>query len=73
MCIRDRNGFSNARIAALKAMFKIVFFSDLNTQQAVERLQADVPDGEDRAEILGFIASSKRGLVKKAAEAWERD
>ena len=68
-----RNGFSNARIAALKAMFKIVFFSDLNTQQAVERLRADVPDGEDRAEILGFIASSKRGLVKKAAEAWESD
>jgi UDP-N-acetylglucosamine acyltransferase len=68
-----RNGFSNARIAALKAMFKIIFFSDLNTGRAVERLRAEFPEGEDRDEILRFIDSSKRGLVKKPAESWDSE
>lgn len=68
-----RGGFSNARIAALKDMFKIVFFSDLNTRQALDRLRSECPAGEDREEIIGFIEASKRGLVKKAAESWERD
>jgi len=68
-----RNGFSNARIAALKAMFNIFFFSNLNTEQALERLKAEIPDGEDRDEIIRFIETSKRGLVKKAAESWELD
>lgn len=66
-----RNGFTNARIAALKDMFKIFFFSNLNTQQALERLRGDFPDGEDRDEIIRFIQSSKRGLVKRSTESWD--
>jgi len=69
----SRNGFTNARIAALKDMFKIFFLSDLNTQQALERLRADFPDGEDRDEIIRFVQSSKRGLVKKSTESWDHE
>ena len=54
-------------------MFKIIFYSDLNTNQAVERIQAEFPPGEDRDEILNFIQSSQRGLVKKTAEEWKKD
>lgn len=68
-----RNGFSNARITALKGMFKIFFFSDVNTQQALERLRADFPDGEDRDEIIRFIESSTRGLIKKSTESWDQE
>ncbi|MCX6562201.1 MAG: acyl-ACP--UDP-N-acetylglucosamine O-acyltransferase [Candidatus Aminicenantes bacterium] len=68
-----RNGFTNARIAALKDMFKIFFFSNLNTQQALERLGADFPNGEDREEIIRFVQSSKRGLVKKSTESWDHE
>jgi hypothetical protein len=39
--------------------------------QAVEAIRAECPAGEDREEILAFIAASKRGLVKKTAEKWE--
>ena len=68
-----RNGFSNARIAALKDMFKIFFFSGFNTTQAVDRIASDCPPSEDRAEILAFIASAKRGIVKKAATEWDAE
>ena len=54
-------------------MFKIVFYSDLNTTQAVERVEKEFPPGEDRDEILSFIRESKRGIVKKPSEKWDEN
>jgi UDP-N-acetylglucosamine acyltransferase len=66
-----RKGFSNERIAALKGMFALFFYSDLNTSQACERIREAFPPGEDRDEILSFVEASKRGIVKKTTELWE--
>jgi UDP-N-acetylglucosamine acyltransferase len=68
-----RQGFSRERIKTLKDMFKIVFYSDLNTAQAVERIEKEFPPGEDRDEILCFIRDSQRGIVKKPSEKWDED
>jgi UDP-N-acetylglucosamine acyltransferase len=68
-----RNGFSKERIAAIKKIYGLLFYSGLNTTQAVEAIRAECPAGEDREEILTFIAASKRGLVKKTAEKWESE
>ncbi len=68
-----RQGFSKERMIALKDIFKIVFYSDLNTTQAVERIEKEFPPGEDRDEILCFIRESKRGIVKKSSEKWDKD
>jgi len=66
-----RNGFSKERIAAIKQIYGLLFYGGLNMTQAVEAIRAECPAGEDREEILAFIAASKRGLVKKTAEKWE--
>lgn len=66
-----RRGFSNERIAVLKEIFKIFFYSNLNTTQAVEKIKEQIPSGEDRDEIISFIHSSKRGIVKKAPQPWD--
>ncbi len=68
-----RKGFSRERIKTLKDMFKIIFYSDLNTTQAVERIEREFPVSEDREEILRFIRDSKRGILKKATEEWKED
>jgi UDP-N-acetylglucosamine acyltransferase len=68
-----RKGFSRDRIKALKGMFKIIFYSDLNTDQALSRIEEEFPPGEDRDEILTFIRASKRGIVKKPGDRWEAD
>lgn len=68
-----RRGFSRERIGVLKGIFKILFYSNLNTAQAVERIKADFPPNPDREEILRFIASSTRGIVKKAAPTWDSE
>ena len=68
-----RIGFGAERIRGIKAVFDILFFSGLNTSLAVDRIRAEIPAGEDRDEILQFIGSSKRGIVKKSSESCETD
>lgn len=63
-----RKGFSKERIRDLKEMFKIIFYSDLNTVQSIDRIKESFAPGEDRDEIIHFIQSSKRGIIKKASE-----
>ena len=66
-----RRGFSRERIQNLKRIFQILFYSDLNTQQAVEEIQARIPSGEDRDEVVRFIQASKRGIIKKPSGKWD--
>jgi UDP-N-acetylglucosamine acyltransferase len=68
-----RQGFSRERIKVLKDMFRILFYSELNTAQAVERIEKEFPPGNDRDEILRFIRDSRRGIVKKPSEKWEKN
>ena len=66
-----RKGFSQERLSALKEIFKFIFYSDLNTTQALEKITTLLPPHEDREEIVRFIQSAKRGIIKKAALQWE--
>jgi len=68
-----RRGFSRGRIKAIKEMFKIIFYSDLNTTQALDRIKEEFSPGEDRDEILGFMSFSRRGFHKKAGQEWHND
>ncbi len=68
-----RMGFSRDRLKTIKDIYRIIFHSGLNTSQAVEKIESDIPDGEDRDEILEFIRSSRRGIVKKLSEEWKKD
>jgi UDP-N-acetylglucosamine acyltransferase len=68
-----RRGFSRERLGTLRDMFKILFYSNLNTTQAVERIKSLFPPQQDREEIIGFIESSSRGIIKKAAPTWDSE
>ncbi|MFO7981566.1 MAG: acyl-ACP--UDP-N-acetylglucosamine O-acyltransferase [Candidatus Aminicenantes bacterium] len=63
-----RAGFSTQRIQTIKKMYKLIFYSGLNTSQAVDRIKSEIEPSEDRKEILDFISSSKRGILKKRSE-----
>ncbi len=66
-----RKGFSKERIALLKELYRIIFLSNLNTSQALEKIEKEIAPSEDRDEIINFIRSSKRGIIKKTEERWE--
>ncbi|MFW6124356.1 MAG: acyl-ACP--UDP-N-acetylglucosamine O-acyltransferase [Acidobacteriota bacterium] len=63
-----RAGFSKQRIQTIKKIYKLIFHSDLNTSQAVDRIKNKIEPSEERKEILDFISSSKRGILKKSSE-----
>jgi UDP-N-acetylglucosamine acyltransferase len=68
-----RLGVPRDRIKTVKKIFRLLFNSDLNTTQAVERIFQEFPPSPDRDEILTFIQTSKRGIVKKLSDEWKKD
>lgn len=59
-----RNGFSSEQIEAIKQAFRILFRSNLNTKQAIQRLEEEFNGNKDIEKIIFFINKSKRGIVK---------
>lgn len=60
----ERRGFEAATIDALHKALRLLTRSGLNTSQAVEKIRAEVPLLPEVEEMLNFIASSERGIVK---------
>ena len=59
-----RRGFDKPAIESLQTAFRLLTRAGLNTTQAVERIRAEIPDSLEVEELLNFIASSQRGVVK---------
>jgi UDP-N-acetylglucosamine acyltransferase len=60
----ERRGFSRDSIESLQTALRMLTRAGLNTSQAVERIQAEVPPCPELQELLEFIASSPRGVIK---------
>ncbi len=59
-----RRGFADDVIKRLEQTFKILFFSGLNTTQAVERIKNEIEIGSEIENVLNFLNRSNRGIVK---------
>jgi UDP-N-acetylglucosamine acyltransferase len=59
-----RNGFSREAIEDVKDIFQIIYRSDLNTTQAVQRIGEAHADSEEARVIVDFISRTKRGILK---------
>lgn len=60
----QRAGFSSEAIGRIRQMYRLLYRSNLNTQQAVESILEQIEDSPERQIILDFIKNSKRGLSK---------
>jgi UDP-N-acetylglucosamine acyltransferase len=60
----ERRGYSPERIEEIEKAFKLLLRSKLNTTQAVEKMREAMPDSADIQELIGFIETAERGLVK---------
>ncbi len=61
--LRRRN-FSNEKIREIQDIYRYIYQKGLNTSQAVEIIEAEVPASPERDEILLFIKDSKRGIIR---------
>ncbi len=59
-----RRGFASETLRLLEKSFKILFFSGLNTSQAVTQIKNEVEPVPEVQLILDFIGKSDRGMVK---------
>jgi UDP-N-acetylglucosamine acyltransferase len=60
----ERRGFDNAIIESLQTAFRLLTRSQLNTSQAIERIRAEIPPCAEVDELIEFIRSSERGVIK---------
>jgi UDP-N-acetylglucosamine acyltransferase len=60
----ERRGFSKDAIQRLHKAFRLLTKGGLNTEQALERIAAEIPADESVAELVEFIRASQRGIVK---------
>jgi len=59
-----RVGLSREFVAKVKDIFRLIFLSDLNTTQALERIRNDYQGSEEAEIIIAFLNKTKRGLLK---------
>lgn len=59
-----RRGYSREVIKSLHHAFRLLLSSKLNTSQALEQIKELVPDCSEVAELVTFIETSQRGVVK---------
>lgn len=60
----ERKGFSKERLQQLDRAFRLLSRSKLNTTQAVAEMRAKLGGSEDVQELIRFIESAERGIVK---------
>jgi UDP-N-acetylglucosamine acyltransferase len=59
-----RRGVDKTVIESLQTAIRLLTRAGLNTSQAVERIHEEVPPCAELEELLSFIASSGRGVIK---------
>lgn len=60
----ERKGFSAERIQILHRVFKLLVRSKKNTTQAVEEMRKSWNDSADVQEMIAFVETAQRGIVK---------
>jgi UDP-N-acetylglucosamine acyltransferase len=59
-----RRNFPPETLRILKDLFKLLFFSNLNTSQALRRIEDEIEMIPEVRDVIEFVKSSKRGIVK---------
>ena len=60
----ERKGFSKKRMRTLQQAFRLLNRSKLNTSQALAEIRKMLANSEDVQELIQFIESAERGIVK---------
>lgn len=60
----ERQGLSPERIRSIEQAYRLLLRSKLNTAQALEKMRETLSDYEDVLQLIRFIESAERGVVK---------
>ena len=60
----QRNGYDEPARKRIKAMYKLMWRSHLNTSQALERIENEVEDSPEKIKFVEFVRTSTRGITR---------
>ncbi len=60
-----RRGFDINRINHILDIYRVIYNKGLNTSQALEFIEEEMPATDERDEIVTFIRESARGIIKR--------
>ena len=63
-----RRGLNLEERTNLKKAFNLIWFSDLNTHQAIEKIREELPTNKYIENLIDFMLTSKRGVTKLAGK-----
>ncbi|MGL6022617.1 MAG: acyl-ACP--UDP-N-acetylglucosamine O-acyltransferase [Chitinophagaceae bacterium] len=63
-----RQGRSTEKINHILDIYRCIYNKDLNITQALECIEQEIPNSEERHYIVQFIKTSKRGIIKKRGD-----
>jgi UDP-N-acetylglucosamine acyltransferase len=64
----QRRGFSLEKINSISEIYRNIYLRGLNISQATQIIEKELPDSEEKTEILKFIRDSKRGILKVSSK-----
>src|SRR5450755_3309300 len=64
----QRRGFTSEKINSILEIYRNIYMRGLNISQATEIIEKELPNTEEKIEILKFIRESKRSILKVSAK-----
>jgi UDP-N-acetylglucosamine acyltransferase len=64
----ERKNFSSDKVKLIKEAFRLIYRSKLNTAQAIEAIRKELPQNEEIVQIVDFIETSERGIIRRAQD-----
>ena len=61
--LRRRN-YNNEKIREIQDIYRYIYQKGLNTSQAIDLIETEMPATQERDEILLFVKDSKRGIIR---------
>lgn len=68
-----RKGFTVQRINQILDIYRIIYNKNMNTTQALNYIEEEVPATDERDEIVSFIRESHRGIIKRFTKGASED
>ena len=68
-----RRGFDNEKINQIQEIYRYIYMRGLNNADALTRIELELPPSDERDEIVNFIRSSERGIMKGPSSGGDRD
>src|SRR5262249_6340088 len=60
----ERKNFPPESVKVIKEAFRVIYRSKYNTRQALEAMQKELPQIEEITEIIRFLETSERGIIR---------